>query len=261
MTLKDACLIAAAFALVVPALAQQQQREEMQPITLDGNHAYAIEGSSVSVGGADKDMNAAQAQEEKPYSHYIGGPEFQAGDPNAGLEPPTRLKRVPYVPGGSQSGSSSSSGSGSSSGSSGGRGDSGASGGYQDVLKQAIEFMHNPPYNSNNGSHDWAGWCLGFVNTTLRAAGHNPGIMYQPAAKDAYYAMAHANRISNDIKSVVAGAPLFWIGCSQWGHAAVATGEWSADGTPIMVTTSHNGIREMSTRQFGCGLPTGWGKI
>ncbi|MBI5202781.1 MAG: hypothetical protein HY925_14415, partial [Elusimicrobia bacterium] len=130
------------------------------------------------------------------------------------------------------------------------------------IVEQARAYMAKPPLNPNNGTHDWTGWCLGFVNATLRGAlGKRDPQLAQPAAKNAYAAMAAAGRISKDFRAVPAGAVLLWAGCSQWGHAAVATGELSTDGTPIMITTSHKGIREMSTKQFGCGLPTGWGKI
>ena len=265
-----ASLIAASFALLLPAAAEQQQepqqpqqqQRELVPVTIGGEagQSYQLEGSSISAGA--QAVNNAAAEEQKQMPHFIGGPQFQAGDPNAEDRPPTRLKRAVYrapAPGASTTGSGQTSGSGSSGSGSGSTSSGGSS--NNKVVAQAFAFMANPPYNRDNGTHDWTGWCLGFTVTTLRAAGVAIGPMAQPAAKDAYYAMAHANRISNDIKEVPAGAPLFWIGCSQWGHAAIATGEWSADGTPIMVTTSSHGIREMSTKQFGCGLPTGWGKI
>ena len=130
-----------------------------------------------------------------------------------------------------------------------------------DVVAQARAYMANPPYNPNNGTHDWNGWCLGFVATTLKAVGKEPSPMGQASAKDAYFAMAKANLISNDTSHIPAGAPIFWPYLSQWGHVAIATGQIASDGSPMMITTSSKGIREMSVKQFGEGMPVGWGKI
>ena len=241
-------LIVALFSLCLCARAQQVQQTDGGAPGIGGSgEGYKLEGSGTvqqqSAADAAAAAEAEAVEKAEKSVHYIGGPETQAGDPNASDAP---VQKVVVKQG---SGSSSS-----SSGSSSAPGNS-------DIVAQARAFIKNPPYNSNNGSHDWNGWCLGFVNTTLKASGHAVSIMYQPAAKDAYYAMAKAGRVSQDRKSIPAGAPLFWIGCSQWGHAAVATGEMSTDGTPVMVTTSGKGIREMSTGSFGCGWPTGWGKL
>ena len=222
-------LIVALFSLCLCARAQQVQQTDGGAPGIGGSgEGYKLEGSGTVQQQSAADAAAAAEAEAVP---------------NASDAP---VQKVVVKQG---SGSSSS-----SSGSSSAPGNS-------DIVAQARAFIKNPPYNSNNGSHDWNGWCLGFVNTTLKASGHAVSIMYQPAAKDAYYAMAKAGRISQDRTAIPAGAPLFWIGCSQWGHAAVATGEMATDGPPITVTTSHKGIREMSTGQLGCGWPTGWGKL
>ena len=201
-------LIVALFSLCLCARAQQVQQTDGGAPGIGGSgEGYKLEGSGTvqqqSAADAAAAAEAEAVEKAEKSVHYIGGPETQAGDPNASDAP---VQKVVVKQG---SGSSSS-----SSGSSSAPGNS-------DIVAQARAFIKNPPYNSNNGSHDWNGWC----------------------------------------KSIPAGAPLFWIGCSQWGHAAVATGEMSTDGTPVMVTTSGKGIREMSTGSFGCGWPTGWGKL
>ena len=129
------------------------------------------------------------------------------------------------------------------------------------VVAKARAYMRNAPYNPNNGTYDWNGYCLGFVGTTLRNSAGEPSPMRQYDAKDAYFAMAHANLISNDTNHIPAGAPIFWPWLSKWGHVAIATGQISSDGSPMMITTSSRGIREMSVKQFGEGMPTGWGKL
>lgn len=217
----------------------------MGPIGINPGQGYRLEGAGVVQQSAAVEWAGQDAAPEPEEDiQYFGGPETQAGDPDAGDEPVQRLPETKDVfrPAYSISAPKPDPAS--------------------PIVAKAREFMAHPPINRNNGTHDWAGWCLGFVNVTLRAVrGRGDSQMSQPAAKNAYYAMAEAGRISKDFRSVPAGAAFLWSGCSQWGHAAIATGEMSADGTPIMITTSHKGIREMSTKQFGCGMPTGWGKI
>lgn len=211
-------------------------------------HGFALEGAGMVLQGAAEAAPAGyEAPEDRNEVQYIGGRHTQAGDPDAGDEPVKKLPKPQskdvFRPAFSIAAPPRAEAS-------------------SPIVAKAREFMRNPPYNPNNGTHDWAGWCLGFVNTTMKAVrGKGDPAMAQPAAKNAYYAMERAGRISKDFRSVPAGAALLWANCSQWGHAAIATGEMSADGTPIMVTTAAKGIREMSVKQFGCGMPTGWGKI
>lgn len=247
-------LLLAMLAALAPECRAQwiQQSEAGMPGIGPAGQAYALEGAGiVRSEGANELAYEGSAGQDQDEGGYVGGRETQAGDPEAPDVPP---KKAPPAPGKSdgpfrpnfsifppkakaQAQSS-------------------------PIVAKAREFMANPPYNSNNGTHDWTGWCLGFVNTTVRAVkGRGDPQLAKPAAKDAYYAMAAAGRISKDMSNIPPGAALLWAGCSQWGHAAIATGEMSADGSPIMITTSHRGIREMSTKQFGCGLPSGWGGL
>ena len=130
------------------------------------------------------------------------------------------------------------------------------------IVAQARKFMANEPYNSNNGTHNWSGYCLGFVHLTMRTVrGHDDGDMAQYSAKDAYFAMAHDGRINNNVKSIPAGAAVFWAYASKWGHVAIATGATASDGSPMIITTTSTHIKEMSVKQQGFGNPTGWGKI
>ena len=128
------------------------------------------------------------------------------------------------------------------------------------IVAKAREFMANPPYNGNNGTHDWTGWCLGFVYTTMKAAtGRDDPQMGRASAKDAYFAMAQAGRINNNVASIPAGAAVLWGYLGQYGHAAISTGVIAPDGSPMIITTSHSGIIEISLKAFGAGNPTGWG--
>ncbi len=230
-------LAAGLLSIAAPAWAQ------FAPIGVAAGQGFRLENvGAVQASAAAEEESPAESPERDV--HQVGGPQFQAGDPDAGDEPVQKLPQTKDVfrsqysitkPKAEEK---------------------------SPIVEKARAFMAAPPLNPNNGTHDWTGWCLGFVNATQRAVrGQSDAQMRQPAAKNAYYAMAAAGRISKDFSDVPAGAALLWAGCSQWGHAAIATGEMSADGTPIMITTSHKGIREMSTKQFGCGLPSGWGKI
>lgn len=251
MKTKITLLAAGLLALCPSARAQEHQQGgvliSMAPIAIGAGQGFRLEGAGMVQQAALEEGAQDGAQEEDVDNvQYIGGPETQAGDPNAGDEPvekvPQKKSNDVFRPNFSIAAPKANESS--------------------PIVDKAREFMARPPYNSNNGTHDWAGWCLGFVNTTLRAVrGRGDSAMSQPAAKNAYYAMANAGRISRDWGNVPAGAALLWAGCSQWGHAAIATGEMSTDGTPIMITTSAKGIREMSVKQFGCGMPSGWGKI
>lgn len=243
-----AALITALVALG-PAAWAQEDPQLLAAAQIGGSgHGFALEGAGMVLQGAADPMPAGGAQPEDVNEvGYIGGRHTQAGDRDAGDEPVKKLpkpeRKDVFRPAFSIAAPPKAEAS-------------------SPIVDKAREFMRNPPHNPNNGTRDWTGWCLGFVNTTLKAVrGKGDPAMAQPAAKNAYYAMERAGRISKDFRSVPAGAALLWSNCSQWGHAAIATGEMSADGTPIMITTSFKGIREMSTKQFGCGLPTGWGKI
>ncbi|MBI4348614.1 MAG: hypothetical protein HY553_17380 [Elusimicrobia bacterium] len=246
--MKRSTILAAALATAPAAFGQQLQTTQAGGPLGDGAFApFRLEDSGAVRLGVSA-QTAAGAQEASDPVRYLGGPHTQAGRPDAGDEPVRRLpppKTDIWRPAFTLTAPPKA-----------------AAPKESPIVEKAREFMAKPPYNPNNGTHDWTGWCLGFVNATLRAVrGKGDPQMSQPAAKNAYYAMAAAGRISKDMREVPPGAALLWSNCSPWGHAAIATGETSADGTPIMITTSHKGIREMSVKQFGCGMPTGWGKI
>ena len=133
---------------------------------------------------------------------------------------------------------------------------------HPEVVEKAREFMANPPYNPGTGSHNWTGWCLGFVDTTLRAAmGHVDAPMAKGSARLAYEAMRDAGRISTG-SDIPAGAPVFWPDFSPpYGHVAIATGQTAADGSPIVISTIHNaGIQERSLKSLGWSMPA-WGRL
>lgn len=240
--------LAATLTLAPAAFGQQLQSTQAGgPVGEAAWTPFRLEGAGVVQQGSAFELAPAAREATDPV-RYIGGRHTQAGSPDAGDEPVRRLPPPKTEVWRSEFTLTAP--------------PKAAAPMESPIVEKAREFLAKPPYNPNNGTHDWTGWCLGFVNATLRAVrGKGDPQMSRPAAKNAYYAMAAAGRISRDMRDIPAGATLLWTNCSPWGHAAIATGEFSADGTPIMITTSHKGIREMSVRQFGCGMPTGWGKI
>lgn len=135
-------------------------------------------------------------------------------------------------------------------------------GGEPEIVEQARKFMKNPPVNPNTQSRDWDGYCLAFVNITIRAVrGRNDPHTARTSAKLAYAAMKDADRIETDLKHIPAGAAVFWGYLGRSGHAAIATGRTARDGSPMIISTTSTVIRELSIKQLGYGNPSGWGRI
>ena len=228
-------------------------QETPEAITVNAAQAFLLAGAGfvVPTSAVAAQMPQAQARSGMSGSYGNAGAIANGIISNRAYTAPTVAATV--ATGGSSSNSTSNDSSS--------NGASSSVPGNNAVVAKARAYIVNPPYNPNNGTHDWNGYCLGFVGTVIRAAATEPSEMRQYSAKDAYFAMAHANKISNDVKHIPAGAPIFWPYLSQWGHVAIATGQISSDGSPMMVTTTSHGPREMSVKEFGEGMPTGWGKI
>ncbi len=126
--------------------------------------------------------------------------------------------------------------------------------------------------NSNNGlsvARDpkaWNSWCLAFVATAYGRA------VPELAAADAKGSMAKfdaAGKLVRDRTNMPPGAPVFFEAGSRnggYGHIAIFTGRYDANGEPIIRTSGwrgYDGIHEvpLSWLEAQTGAFVGWGQI
>ena len=132
------------------------------------------------------------------------------------------------------------------------------------IVTVALDYISHPHRNPNNGTTDWDNWCLGFVSQVNREAhgGRGDPQLAQYSAKNAYFAMVDANRLSRDLSNIPAGAAIYWPNASFYGHIAIYSGNKSASGDPLIITSTGwngwSGVKLMSLKEQGLGPPTGW---
>ncbi|MBX7099988.1 MAG: peptidoglycan-binding protein [Myxococcaceae bacterium] len=163
-----------------------------------------------------------------------------------------------------QTGGSAPSGSaGGASGSSSVDGSVAPGGGSGKVTQVALEWLKHPPYNPNNNSHDWNGYCQGFARRVYEAAG-GTGIPADPSAKLAAYDLRAQGKLHGDPAHAADNSILYWTS-GKSGHAAVMTDLTDKQGRRLVVTTTgwggNSGIKLMPYEEL-CrlmgGSPAGW---
>ncbi len=126
--------------------------------------------------------------------------------------------------------------------------------------------------NQNNGMTSidetaWDDWCLAFVNS---AYGHQVDHLKAGSAVASMRSFDSAGKLKND-KRPPAGAIMFTDATpsNPYGHIFIATGKYSADGDPIVVTTGSpgwSGVREITLTEMlnavgGKGFYRGWASV
>ena len=131
------------------------------------------------------------------------------------------------------------------------------------MTQVALEWLKHPPYNSNNNSHDWNGYCQGFARRVYEAAG-GTGIPHEPSAKLAAYDLRAQGKLHGDPAHAADNSILYWTS-GKSGHAAVMTDLTDKQGRRLVVTTTgwggNSGIKLMPYEEL-CRLmgrsPAGW---
>ena len=124
--------------------------------------------------------------------------------------------------------------------------------------KDQMEGGTGKGINVNNGQfiandpNTWDGWCLAFVGTAY--GGKVPELQTESAISS-YNAFKSAGKITND-KKPLAGAVMYTAPTpdNEYGHIFIATGKFSTDGDPIVITTGYGAIKEMTLTEVANDL-------